>query len=228
MKVYMVSNNAIALSDKKKCWVVVKNSKRNKQFLWVEVSKIYDNDFKENEHPRDKNGQFSKKEDKIIKINGKEKSKKDSENSEIEKTEEKLKDFYNWFKNSYAVNEKGEPLVLYHGTDKNFDKFDNEKQKGGTLGKGFYFSSSYKLAKNVKKNANVKSVYLSLQNPIIIPKNKIWLSIVLEKIPEFKNAKTREEMQKIIKDAGYDGFIWNHSDNTEYVVFDNSQIRIKE
>lgn len=225
MKLIKINNNALAVKNGQTCFVVIRNAM--KQYICLELKKVFDADFKESEHPRDKNGQFSEKENKIIKINEKEKSKIDSENNEIEKSEEKLKDFYEWFKNSYAVNEKGEPLVLYHGTDKNFDKFDNEKQKGGTLGKGFYFSSSYELAKNVKKNAIVKSVYLSLQNPIIIPKNKIWLTVVLEKIPEFKNAKTREEMQKIIKDAGYDGFIWNHSNNTEYVVFDNSQIKIK-
>lgn len=61
MKAVQISNRVITLKSGKKCWVVVKNAKQNKKFVWVEVEKVFNADFIEAEHPRDKSGQFTKK-----------------------------------------------------------------------------------------------------------------------------------------------------------------------
>jgi len=45
-----------------------------------------------------------------------------------------------WFGNSKIVDKNGDPLVVYHGTDVEFDKFDPTKARKGWLGKGFYFT----------------------------------------------------------------------------------------
>lgn len=61
MKAVRVSNRVITLKNGKKCWVVIKNAQRNKQFLWLQVEKVSNGDFKESEHPRDDSGQFTSK-----------------------------------------------------------------------------------------------------------------------------------------------------------------------
>lgn len=82
--------------------------------------------------------------------------------------------FWNWMGDSKAVNDHGEPLTLYHGTNQDFDTFALDKAgssiDSGFLGTGFYFTDSASLAgtyANVGRgNAqNVVPVYLSLKNP---------------------------------------------------------------
>lgn len=60
--------------------------------------------------------------------------------------EEREANFRNWFGDSKVVDEAGKPLVVYHGTDKNFDVFDPEKL-GSLTGaesakKGFFFTNN--------------------------------------------------------------------------------------
>lgn len=54
------------------------------------------------------------------------------------------KQFNKWFSGSKLVNEKGEPLTVYHGTTRNFESFDpktiGSNTRIGISGKGFYFS----------------------------------------------------------------------------------------
>jgi hypothetical protein len=52
--------------------------------------------------------------------------------------------FKQWFGDSKVVDKKGDPLVVYHGTDKTFDAF-NLRKRGSRVGfqdDGFYFSDS--------------------------------------------------------------------------------------
>lgn len=52
--------------------------------------------------------------------------------------------FNKWFEGSKVVDDNGEPLVVYHGTDANFDAFDpqmiGKATDNGFYGKGFYFT----------------------------------------------------------------------------------------
>lgn len=51
--------------------------------------------------------------------------------------------FWKWFGKSKAVDSKGKPLVLYHGTTSEFDAFDLGKaDPESNLGSGFYFSNN--------------------------------------------------------------------------------------
>ena len=61
-----------------------------------------------------------------------------------------------------VVDDKGEPLIVYHGTDRVFNMFDRKywsSGAGGDLwGKGFYFSQSPKVSGGaVDKDGNVIS-----------------------------------------------------------------------
>lgn len=52
-------------------------------------------------------------------------------------------EFKEFFGESKVVDEDGSPIVLYHGTTHDINKFDNSKGNNeGDFGKGFYFSNS--------------------------------------------------------------------------------------
>jgi len=95
--------------------------------------------------------------------------------------------FKRWFGDSKVVDENGEPLVVYHGTNSDFTAFDDTASGAnsgnrGFLGRGFYFSSSPQSASMYAgvtrpqgtdtwrraDGGNVMPVYLSLQNPLEI------------------------------------------------------------
>lgn len=84
---------------------------------------------------------------------------------------ESKSDFTNWFGNSQVVDSLNNPLIVYHGTNKQFDKFDISKinssePSGDYIGCGFYFTSSKETA--AKYGKNIKSCYLKINNPLII------------------------------------------------------------
>lgn len=59
--------------------------------------------------------------------------------------------FQEWFKESMILDENDEPLILYHGSDKNFKKFDtqsdsSENRDSGYFGQGSYFTPNKDLA----------------------------------------------------------------------------------
>jgi predicted GNAT family acetyltransferase len=78
-----------------------------------------------------------------------------------------------------VVNEKGEPLVLYHGTDKKFEKFSDE-------GLGYFFTTDKETAEGYmkkygSKDGYLKSVNVKISEPIIIDaKGKKWDDIEVE------------------------------------------------
>ena len=79
-------------------------------------------------------------------------------------------EFKAWFGNSKVVDEAGEPLVVYHGTDKDFDAFKKTKGVHRVLfstfevdREGFYFTPDSEVANSFGEN--VIPSYLSIQNP---------------------------------------------------------------
>lgn len=125
--------------------------------------------------------------------------------------------FKKWFGDSKVVDENGEPLVVYHGTARNFDQFKKSKI-GSNLDagdEGFYFTDSRYVAsryaedqigplgKFVGKKARVIEAYLSIKNPYrtdkYVPNSEI----------------------ETLKKQGYDGII----SNLHYIAFEPSQIK---
>lgn len=115
---------------------------------------------------------------------------------------------------SKVVDENGEPLVVKHSSDAEFNTFDASKQRYGAVGEGFYFGNKG----SVFKKSNTYNTFLNLRNPLIL------------------NEAQREEMfeenetpQQVIIEQGYDGIIVNYGKNNledfETVVYNPNQIK---
>lgn len=88
--------------------------------------------------------------------------------------------FKDWFGDSKVVDDKGEPLVMYHGTPNGvFESFDTYASKYGLMGQGGYFTDNPAVAseytekgvKRIERDGEtpekvVYPVYLSIKNPI--------------------------------------------------------------
>src|SRR4051794_9119966 len=82
--------------------------------------------------------------------------------------------FKRWFAHSKVVDDRGAPLLVYHGTkDKSFTEFDPAKIKSGV---GFWFTSDRAQALGHTQSIDrrgrtihgrVIEAYLSIQNPAI-------------------------------------------------------------
>lgn len=130
--------------------------------------------------------------------------------------------FKKWFGDSKVVDSDGKPLVVYHGTNKNFNEFIRPltSKKDKIAGKiksplgilGSYFTGSTDLATDfarykwsnfdspLKKGANIYPVYLSLQNPKEIDVNEmVQLSNRID--------ESLEQYRNYLIKAGYDGLI---------------------
>jgi hypothetical protein len=98
-----------------------------------------------------------------------------SKGQPIHPTEEGLRNFWRWFGDSRAVDSEGRPLVVYHGTGADFDRFDLALV-GRTFGAagelGFFFSSNPETASKYAINAghggggNVMPVYVRIADPL--------------------------------------------------------------
>ena len=115
------------------------------------------------------------------------------------------KSFKNWFGDwlsedktevSKVVDENGEPLIVYHGTEYEFDVFSKELRGAtdpGDWGLGFYFSPRKDVSEMY--GSNIKPVYLSIKNPVPKEKFQITDSFGREKA---KSIKLREKIQEDI------------------------------
>lgn len=154
-----------------------------------------------------------------ITINGKERTVYNSNGDRIAKSKEALENFYRWFGDSKVVDEQGRPLVVYHGTNANFDTFDNTKLQRtvssyNTIASAYYFTSNNANAQTY--GSSVYPVYLNIKKPLIIDyKGKYFHDIV-----DFDNktfgkkgyyAKddidSLNELVTYAKEKGYDGLI---------------------
>ena len=138
-----------------------------------------------------------------ININGQEKTVYNSNGDRIAQSAEALRNFYKWFGDSKVVDEQGRPLVVYHGTNAEFDTFDKNKAFDGA----FYFSSNKEFAKGY---GNIMPTYLSIKNPTTtIPASRIQ----------------KEEFSKQV----YDGVAYKDASGLEiFAAFEPNQIKSVE
>ena len=139
---------------------------------------------------------------------------------------EKIKideNFKEWFSGSKVVDDKGEPLIAYHGTNKDFDSFDINKASRSKLGEGFYFTPNPKSASRYAENAgigmNIKPTYLNIQNPfdLSIKENyELWKKYDTKKL-------SGKPFTDALKKQGYDGVI--SKNGNEIVAFEPTQIK---
>jgi hypothetical protein len=99
-------------------------------------------------------------------------------------------EFKAWFGDSKVVDEHGQPLVLYHGTNASFDEFKPD------IGKeyGIYLTPKKKYAEQYGKTT--KQVHVALKNPLIV-ENKGDIS---------SRDITKADVDKLIA-KGYDGIV---------------------
>jgi hypothetical protein len=147
--------------------------------------------------------------------------------------------FNKWFSGSKVVNENGEPLTVYHGTNNNVTQFDVNKAGSYTGNEGLYGKGIY-LTKNKTYAGvygdNVIPAYVNIKNPYILNKNTDINEVA--KYAETKPvndsydyaqnfADTISEnpvkFTENLKKAGYDGVILNKG--TEIVAFEPTQIK---
>jgi hypothetical protein len=115
--------------------------------------------------------------------------------------------FKKWFGKSKVVDENGEPLVVYHGTDKQFTSFDPEKSIGGQ----HWFTSDKSAIESGEVGAQGKGIimetYLNIEKPAG------WAEYDKFTIDELLG-------------RGYDGLILPESDGTAtYVAYSPEQIK---
>lgn len=158
--------------------------------------------------------------------------------------------FKAWFGESKVVDDAGAPMVVYHGTSRNFDAFDSAKAgaaiDSGKLGEGFYFSQSNRWAASYADNAakkggasNVLPVYVTLKNPLVLDGPGRYLQ-KLEAVSadwgitekpaigsdQTPNAAWSKEFTAAAKAKGFDGVVLpSQFGETEYMAFDKNQIK---
>ncbi len=118
--------------------------------------------------------------------------------------------FKKWFGDSKVVDESGKPLVVYHGTNAQFDTFSYDKigTNGTAEGVGFYFTDDADTAAGYKKQSGeVKECYLSIQKPL--RHNSHYLSFedvknIIQKAAELQSEEYEEDLK--------DSFVSNYAD----------------
>ena len=178
-----------------------------------------------------------------IEVNGVERTVYNSNGDRIAKSEPALRNFWNWFGDSKVVDEQGRPLVVYHGTNAEFDTFDPKKfnTSGGNLyGAGFYFTSNLESAEDY--GSAVMSLYLKINNPFVVSngdtiskalsREGITKQEIIDKYgyaieygEEYPNSPSDIGYQKQISSMGYDGVVVKSKFQPEYIAFEPTQIK---
>lgn len=122
----------------------------------------------------------------------------------IAKTDEQIAAFWRWFGKSKVVDEQGRPLVVYHGTNADFDRFDLSRGAihGHALGPGAYFTNNHGLAESY--GGQVIHAYLALNNPTFSIKRKTVKRAQVEHILRDMESITPDVLSNY-GDVRYDG-----------------------
>lgn len=114
-----------------------------------------------------------------------------------------------YFQNSKVVDENGNLLVMYHGTNanKDFTVFDTYGGNFGLFGVGSYFTDNADVARSYTKkgrgtNERVYSVYLNIKNPLDMdaPFDQSAWKLPSEVQDYVRDAKTNEEAYRGLKE----------------------------
>jgi hypothetical protein len=143
--------------------------------------------------------------------------------------------FRRWFGDSKVVDEKGEPLVVYHGTKVDFSEFSREFFGSGMSGaarNGFFFTSdpveASDYASGSAPGGQVMPLYLSIQKPFELKFADHKIDDIIEadeKIAEY----LRKSQGIVSKMRGVDGLILRNIGGQKgkdlYVAFRPEQIK---
>lgn len=148
-------------------------------------------------------------------------------------------EFKRWFGDSKIVDENGDPMVVYHGTDAEFDSF----RQGPESANGFWFSEQRAIADRYAKmrGGRTHSFYLAVKNPLRVDldmNDEIMVSRFYETIgvdmPENSRADavlpvwellTGANATRQIMKAGYDGIRVREGGEPTVAAFRPEQIK---
>jgi hypothetical protein len=149
--------------------------------------------------------------------------------------------FKRWFGNSKVVDEDGKPLVVYHGTDAEFDGFDTSNSHAWFAEEADYAQryAGEEYDADGDGDGHVISAFLAIQNPFEINTDlegepssiQQELESVGIDFEKYKYAETawavldEPEVQKAIQDAGYDGIRAYEQGYATWSVFRPEQIK---
>lgn len=161
--------------------------------------------------------------------------------TDLQKTQTQSTQFKNWFNQSKIVDKNGEPLIVYHGTNRNINKF--RKGSSGYLGSGMYFTSDKNRADHyARENYSniVLPVYLKMENPLVLTSvdgTKELLNKIHGSDKQYEKRKKKQDfdthivtngdINRLLK-KGYDGIIWFAGGEVEFVVYTPNQIKHAE
>jgi ADP-Ribosyltransferase in polyvalent proteins len=144
-------------------------------------------------------------------------------------------EFETWFLGSRVVDDLGEPLVCYHGSESDAKTF-RKRLTGGYAQLGFWFDAIPRLVESYaldhhRSSPSLIPAYLAIQNPKEYPSIENLRDVVEGKY----GVSFISRMQKLRKDlirAGFDGVVVRNGRNTSgmipdyWVVFKSTQIRV--
>lgn len=133
--------------------------------------------------------------------------------------------FWNWFDGSKTVDQRGRPIVLYHGTKSDFQHYDIKRfgaSDEGLAGPGFYFTynpeeaSRYALVDFFGRGEapNVQPVYVCLKNPFFIAGGLLPDGRKVSDLHEGSTitVKGGVALRRLADIGGHDGIIWLRHD----------------
>ena len=120
---------------------------------------------------------------------------------------------------SKIVDGNGEPLVVYHGSDAEFEVFDRTKGRSGMDIQGMFFSPWDYESEGYGKN--VRAFFLNIKNPATGSKSYEVFSKY--KSENYAGIKARDELEH----SGYDGVASGNmeDEDLEFIAFEPNQIK---
>lgn len=132
-----------------------------------------------------------------VEVDGAQRHALNSNGKPIHPTEEGVRNFWRWFGDSKVVDAEGRPVVVYHGTSKEFDTFNTEAGVGARHGGGSFFTANPEKANTYAGGGdrNVMPVYLRMSAPVRVQAaGKNWNA--LGKSTKIELPELREDQQK--------------------------------
>jgi len=152
-----------------------------------------------------------------LNINGKKRSTTNSNGAPIAQTEEAIRNFYAWFKDSKVVDDQGRPLVVYHGTNNDFNEFDVSNELGA------HFGSTGQAGSFAKTKGLIIPAYIKMDNPLRLVDNGSFNANDIigelidtgvisqqagENILRNDDPMATDLTKKLIKKSGFDGIVY--------------------
>ena len=141
-----------------------------------------------------------------LEVDGVSRPTRNSTGQPIHPTEEGVRNFWRWFGNSKVVDEQGRPLVVYHGTNKDFTEFRMSSR--GSLGAGIYTSpiSSFAEEYGGGEGGRVLTLYARMKNPLILT-GEISRDPMIEALQKLGIAPNKADaiVEKAYESSGYIG-----------------------